>query len=147
MEYCQTARVSEIFKISIISISLGFPILKPTPCRPLGYTWRATGGHWLIKDCAATLTPRICGGLHPSFNSFLFSPVRRPNSTLLPLRDTPSTIREFPVFLSGCISVSFPRFHPPIPAIGHISHFYPTKSLSGVIIHNRQHAAQEGRCA
>jgi hypothetical protein len=70
-----------------------------------------------------------------------------PNSTLSPLRDTPSTIREFPVFLSGCISVSFFRFDPLIPAIGHISHFYPTKSLSGVTIHNRQHAAQEGRCA
>lgn len=45
-----------------LSNSFGIPAYSHAYALPFGYTWRATGGHWLIKDCAATLTPRIWEG-------------------------------------------------------------------------------------
>lgn len=114
--------------------------------RPTVWVYLAGNGRSLVDQ-------RLRRHTHPSnlwrassFNSFTLCPT---SSTLiffplLPLeilrrlsRSSPSLSQIALAFDSSCFDLA-------VPAIGHISYFYPTLSQSGVTNHNRQHAAQEG---
>jgi hypothetical protein len=114
--------------------------------RPTVWVYLAGNGRSLVDQ-------RLCRHTHPSnlwrassFNSFTLCPT---SSTLIffsllpleilrrPFRSSPSLSQIALAFDSSCFDLA-------VPAIGHISYFYPTLSQSGVTNHNRQNAAQEG---